>query len=524
MNNSLRLSSIVLAMSFGISTVFASMTGSVSASIGGAGTYSNSVDQELQQLAKTVDINASVASEIPSSSVSAQVLRILRSSSMDWNEVLFGTDNISAEQQTTSSSLVKYFDQLLSMEKSNSTTLITSIMENMQSLNHSIQSENVVALLRSIVGDAYSEIDKLGTLNPLSATTVSDQLHVAFDGYLSSSSSSIQALFGYTSSASTSGQAGETSSITTTGVPTPPMGSGHAFSAVLQSTPVTTVASSTTQDLGNGVTVDLKVPADAFSSAEMVTLTTGIASDVDSLFNGVYANLSPAYTFGVSYSENPPSLPITLTITSPSILSDAEVFKVNSDGSLVPASSVSANGMISISFRSTSYFVIATTSQVVTPPIVLPSWPGFTTKSIELNGNTVYEVPSFINHGTTYMPLWYVMQTLQQFGYQSTWDGVKWSITTPNGVNPDFTSIKIGRGTGVYVNGQLIERAPTLTKIDPTSKRSTTYMPIWYVQQVLDRMNIQNSWNSASWIISIPNQTGTTGSTNEAKKNMFTSD
>lgn len=502
MKNLTKLSGIMIALSVGITSVGTEML--MSAPVSAATTYSSSVESSITSLAKMIDLDVSVANDITGTSAAAQVLQVLRSSSMDWNQVMFGTDTLSAQESATSSSLLGDVQQLISLQTTSSTSLIDSIIQNMVSLNATIQPADVVSFLNLIVGGAYTEIGQLKSLNPINGSTVAAALHTAFTGYLAGTTPAIQALFGYTGGSASVGGAGAVGGSSTTGTaPTPPTGSGNAFTNVLQSIPVTTAASSISQDLGNGVTVGLKIPADAFSSSETVTLTSGTASDMDSLLKGAYANLTPIYTFGVSFSGNPPTMPITLTINSASIPSDAQVFKVNSDGSLTPASSVSANGMITISFSSDPDFVVASNSHVITPPtVILPSWPGYLTKAIELDGKTVYEVPSLVNKGTTYMPIWYVMQTLQKFGFQSKWNGQSWQITTPSSVSPDYSNVKIGTGTGVYLNGKLIERVPAMTKMDPTSKHNTTYMPIWYVQQALDRAHITNTWDSKSWRIS----------------------
>ena len=107
----------------------------------------------------------------------------------------------------------------------------------------------------------------------------------------------------------------------------------------------------------------------------------------------------------------------------------------------------------------------------------------------------------FTFEGTTYMPIYYVMQTLKSsLNITSTWTGSIWNLQVPASPQADLTDIQVGSGkTGIYINGTLVQRVNTLTAVDPASKVTTTYMPIWYVMRILERLHVVNTWDGQDW-------------------------
>jgi YVTN family beta-propeller protein len=101
---------------------------------------------------------------------------------------------------------------------------------------------------------------------------------------------------------------------------------------------------------------------------------------------------------------------------------------------------------------------------------------------------------------TTYMPIWYVMQLLKPMGITSTWDGKEWHMTTSS--TPELSNIPAGSGkTGIYLNGTLVQEVTTVAATDASTGKATTYMPIWYVMQLLKRVGLQSTWNGATWTV-----------------------
>jgi hypothetical protein len=131
-------------------------------------------------------------------------------------------------------------------------------------------------------------------------------------------------------------------------------------------------------------------------------------------------------------------------------------------------------------------------------------------KTIDFNGKQV-EAPFGLsaidpNSGkeTTYMPIYYVMQTLKNaLSIKSTWNGTNWQMTLPSGMTPNQALQPVARAKGdyknVYVNGVLVATVPSVAATDPASGKLTTYVPIWYVMQILKDVNVQSTWNGKLW-------------------------
>ncbi|MCI0184883.1 hypothetical protein MM817_03180 [Acidibacillus sp. S0AB] len=76
------------------------------------------------------------------------------------------------------------------------------------------------------------------------------------------------------------------------------------------------------------------------------------------------------------------------------------------------------------------------------------------------------------------------------------------------------------------MNGQLVEyEIPTMVANDPTSDgNSTTYMPIWYVQQLLNNVGITtDTWNGTTWTIGTASGASTKTSTTSTSTPSTTS-
>ncbi len=139
-----------------------------------------------------------------------------------------------------------------------------------------------------------------------------------------------------------------------------------------------------------------------------------------------------------------------------------------------------------------------TTTQTFSIDILRPD-----EREIMWNGQ-IKNVPAFVgNDGgsqTTYMPIWYVMQLLKPMGIQSKWNGTSWHMTTS--VQLDLSNVIPGHGkTGIYLNGVLVLEANTKVEDDPWTNRPTTYMPIWYVMQLLERVGLTSTWNGITWTV-----------------------
>ncbi len=126
-----------------------------------------------------------------------------------------------------------------------------------------------------------------------------------------------------------------------------------------------------------------------------------------------------------------------------------------------------------------------------------------TSAQIVVNGKTLYTPDRFVQNGTTYMPIYYVIQTLTSLGVSNAWNGTKhaWAVTDTayhGGLN-----LNAGSGqAGITINGAVAEqRIPTLVARDPKSGVMTTFAPIWYIQQLLNHVGLkQDIWNGSAGV------------------------
>lgn len=467
-----------------------------------AASYSSTVTSSITTLAEQIENDSQLVNSELGQAVAGQTLAMITSPSFDWNEVMFGTDTLTPSQSATANQLTGEVKELLSFNSSDATGLIESIISSMQSLNSAVQASDVVTFLSNIVNGATGEFSTLSGIS--NAQDAATQMHGAFQGYLSSASSAIQALFSPTGPAGGSGIGGGAGADTGT-TDTVPTGSGDAFTSLLQSVTVDASAKTIQAQAGSS-TIEVQVPAGAFSTSEQISVVSGTASDATSLFtaNATYSNLTPVSTFGIAFTGATPTSPITVTVSSSDIQAGDQVFKVGADGALTPVQATVSDGQVTLTITSDPDFVIATdassaTTGGATGTGALPSWKGYGTGEIVVDGTLKFAVPSLVKRGTTYMPIWYVMQTLKGLGFTTTWNGHVWKMKTPATTKPNLSNIKVGTGTAIDLNGTLIEKAPSITAIDPTSGKKTTYIPIWYVMQALNRANVSDTWKSPVW-------------------------
>lgn len=128
-----------------------------------------------------------------------------------------------------------------------------------------------------------------------------------------------------------------------------------------------------------------------------------------------------------------------------------------------------------------------------------------TSKTITSNGHIAHVYGMAVN-GTTYMPVWYVMQALTSLGFTNTWNGSTWNFQVPTTSAIDWSNLQSGSGNAsLLLNGTLVHKVISVVHTDPNSGHPTTYMPVWYVMQMMARAGIACAWNGTTWTI-VPNQ------------------
>ncbi|MCF8567886.1 hypothetical protein LLE49_24495 [Alicyclobacillus tolerans] len=56
----------------------------------------------------------------------------------------------------------------------------------------------------------------------------------------------------------------------------------------------------------------------------------------------------------------------------------------------------------------------------------------------------------------------------------------------------------------IQAGSQVVSNPIGLWAIDPSTSQYTTYMPIWYVMQALDRFGVQSQWDGKNWNLTLP--------------------
>lgn len=101
---------------------------------------------------------------------------------------------------------------------------------------------------------------------------------------------------------------------------------------------------------------------------------------------------------------------------------------------------------------------------------------------------------------TTYMPIYYAEQVLSKLGITSGWDGHTWSLTVPASLTPNLDNPSTGANQmAISINGTVVQTAPKVVAVDPASGQQTTFIPIYYLSQVLNRLNVTSTWDGTNW-------------------------
>lgn len=150
------------------------------------------------------------------------------------------------------------------------------------------------------------------------------------------------------------------------------------------------------------------------------------------------------------------------------------------------------------------------------------STPAMQKSNIIVNGKHFSTQYKFVYNGTTYMPVWYIMQALKKSGAQVSWNGSQWKI----GVNGSFTPT-VWHGVGgngevmIYStsdpsNVQTVETGINMQVYpDPADGIKTTFFPIYDIQVILRDLRYRtDTWDGTNWSIAMGNgSSSSTGST-----------
>ncbi|MFX4303709.1 hypothetical protein ACOJUR_15815 [Alicyclobacillus tolerans] len=171
---------------------------------------------------------------------------------------------------------------------------------------------------------------------------------------------------------------------------------------------------------------------------------------------------------------------------------------------------------------------LSTLSLWATPSAMADTYARANTE-IALNNSSVMNAVHLIANdpwagdSTSWLPVYYLDEAMQKLGFQASWNGDSyiWSLTVPNTYRlaPDVSnppanqSLNSGR-LAIALNGTIVEYAPRLVAPDPYSGVETTYVPIYYIMQVMKRVGITATWNGTMWNMTTPSGTGSSPTVN----------
>lgn len=163
--------------------------------------------------------------------------------------------------------------------------------------------------------------------------------------------------------------------------------------------------------------------------------------------------------------------------------------------------------------------------------------PQYAYTDITWNGNYVNAADHLVvtdpwsGNLTAALPLYYIKEALGEIsGLSASWNGNtrELSISVPGSVSVDMSSLpKVqntmpGNEMAFIINNQVVAYAPYFVAKDPASGIYTSYVPIYYLGEVVKRLGIAESWNGThlSYTFDLPAgvQGGGTGANAPATK------
>ncbi|MFB5189685.1 LppP/LprE family lipoprotein [Alicyclobacillus fastidiosus] len=123
----------------------------------------------------------------------------------------------------------------------------------------------------------------------------------------------------------------------------------------------------------------------------------------------------------------------------------------------------------------------------------------------------VIAVDPWAKRETSWVPLYYLQQSMTATGTNMTWNGRDLTVVPKSGWDvPEITSkLRVSLHSGemdFLMNDGQFEVAPTLVRNDPASGNDTTYVPLYYVDQFLTKeLGAQASWDGTTWTIDTQN-------------------
>lgn len=105
---------------------------------------------------------------------------------------------------------------------------------------------------------------------------------------------------------------------------------------------------------------------------------------------------------------------------------------------------------------------------------------------------------------TAFLPVYYLQTALRTLGVQSTWNGSVLNLEVPKETQIDLSNLPASQSLNknnmaMSINGSIVEYGPRRVVNDPAGGTLTTYVPVYYIEQTLNRLGITSSWDGTNW-------------------------
>ncbi len=496
--------------------------------------------------------------------VATPILTVLSEPTFDWNQVLFGTDTLTSEQQLVVSTIEPSLKQLLMLQDTTQTEAVSTInalVAGMQSVNSSVSFADALSFLQTIVDNAATEMFSLAE-QPATTTAMQTTLHVAFRAYVNTASPDVQAVFpeestttgtatggsggatganasGSTGSATSGGTSSTSSSATSTGTTSAtgsPTSAGSSTSTGSGSTAQGSSGgpSSSSSTTGEASSTGAPNPSPSTNAAILTAVLTkaGGSWSVPLGSKGGFvriivakASVPMATSLQVANYHAPKSItlpngasqitalsiqmgayltkPAMIVIRDASVTNDTLFYQVM-DRKMVPLVNVKASkGIAFLPVRSsTSIVTMAPPTVVLAASFPKVSRKGVGKRAIYANGHLFGIVPAIVRHGTTFVPMRDVIHLLHEQSIPSVWNGHVWDLSIPANRPVQLNNLHQSKGlVTMALNGQAVSTAVGVVALNPDIGTKEIYISIASVMQLLSRISVKSAWNGHDWML-----------------------
>ena len=161
-----------------------------------------------------------------------------------------------------------------------------------------------------------------------------------------------------------------------------------------------------------------------------------------------------------------------------------------------------------------SLALVAMTMGASVPAYAYASHTAMQKSEIVVNGKVLSHPYKYAYNGTTYMPIWYIMQALKATGNKISWNGRVWKIWADSSQSTQYKGeggpgeVQWYPSSNPTLLGATLETNVNLqVHTDPASGVRTTFFPIYDIQVILTDLGYPtDNWNGNTGVWNIGNQ------------------